>query len=71
MKNIEVLTILTPLLVFSSFFGLVRMRQDVERWRKSCLQCVKSAKGDMIPRPLGTELIPEEAGEVIMADRPE
>ena len=44
------------------------MREDVAKWRKSCLQCVKNAKGDTVPRPLGTMLIPEFAGEVLMSD---
>ena len=44
------------------------MREDVNRWRKACLQCVKNAKGDTVPRPLGTMLVPEFAGEVLMSD---
>ena len=44
------------------------MEADVRKWRQSCLQCVKSAKGDVIPRPLGTQLIPEFPGEIIMLD---
>lgn len=44
------------------------MRHNVEKWRKSCLQCIKNAKGDTVPRPLGTQLIPEHAGEILMFD---
>ena len=44
------------------------MRDDVNRWRKACLQCIKNAKGDTVPRPLGTMLVPEFAGEVLMSD---
>ena len=44
------------------------MREDVERWRKCCLQCIKNAKGDTVPRPLGTQLVPERAGKILMLD---
>ena len=44
------------------------MRTDVEMWRKNCLQCIKSMKGDKVPRPLGTQLIPEWPGEILMFD---
>ena len=44
------------------------MREDVEKWRQSCLQCIKNAKGDKVPRPLGTQLIPEAPGEILMYD---
>ena len=40
----------------------------MREWRQSCLQCVKSAKGDCIPRPLGTQLIPQFPGEILMLD---
>ena len=33
-----------------------------------CLQCIKSHKGDKVPRPLGTQLIPEFPNEIIMWD---
>ena len=29
---------------------------------------MKNAKGDTVPRPLGTMLVPEFAGEVLMSD---
>lgn len=44
------------------------MEKDVREWRQGCLQCVKSAKGDCIPRPLGTQLIPQFPGEILMLD---
>ena len=44
------------------------MADDINRWRKACLQCVKNAKGDTVPRPLGTMLVPEFAGEILMSD---
>lgn len=44
------------------------MHDDIERWRKGCLQCIKNAKGDTVARPLGTQLIPERAREFLMFD---
>ena len=44
------------------------MEVDVGHWRSQCLHCLKLASGDMVPRPLGTQLIAEHPGEVLMAD---
>ena len=44
------------------------MERDVASYRKGCLQCLKLAEGDMIPRPMGSQLIAERPGEVLMAD---
>ena len=44
------------------------MEQDVEIWRSQCLGCLKLATGEMVPRPLGTQLIAERPGEILMAD---
>ena len=44
------------------------MRKDVEAWRKLCLQCLKLAEGDVVPRPLASQILAEYPGEVLMAD---
>ena len=44
------------------------MDKDVEAWRQQCLQCIKLSDGSSIPRPLGTTLIAERPGEVMMMD---
>ena len=44
------------------------MRKDVEAWRKLCLQCLKLAEGDMVPRPLTSQILVECPGEVLMTD---
>ena len=43
------------------------MASDVAKFRKGCLQCLKLAEGDMIPRPL-SQMITEYPGEVLMID---
>ena len=44
------------------------MSADVTEFRRGCLHCLKLAEGDMVPRPLGSQLIPEYPGEVLMMD---
>ena len=44
------------------------MRKDVEAWRKLCLQCLKLAEGEVVPRPLASQILAEYPGEVLMAD---
>ena len=44
------------------------MEDDVSHWRKHCLQCLKLAEGNMVPRPLGSQLVAERPGEILMAD---
>ena len=43
------------------------MEKDVGQWRSQCLHCLKLATGEMVPRPLWTQLIAEHPGEVLMA----
>ena len=42
------------------------MAEDVANWRASCLQCLKAATGEMIERPLGSQLVAEKSGEILM-----
>ena len=44
------------------------MATDVADRIAQCLQCVKASNGQMVPRPFGTQLIPEYAGEIHMMD---
>lgn len=44
------------------------MEDDVSRWQDSCLQCIKLTDGTSIPRPLGTSLVAERPGEILMLD---
>lgn len=44
------------------------MDKDVTHWRQYCLQCLKLAEGNMVPRPLGTQLVAERPGEILMMD---
>ena len=41
---------------------------DVRRWHADCLQCIKLSDGATIPRPIGTSLVAERPGEVMMMD---
>ena len=41
---------------------------DVKARHVQCLLCVKAAGGDKVPRPMGTQLIAEYPGEVLMMD---
>ena len=45
-----------------------RLEEDVEARRAQCLQCVKLANGQRVPRPMGSQMIAESAGEILMAD---
>ena len=44
------------------------MDKEVDGWRKTCLQCIKLTTGDMVPRPLGSQLMAERPGEIISTD---
>ena len=44
------------------------METDVANWRATCLHCLKLATGEMVPRPLGSQLIAERPGEILMFD---
>ena len=44
------------------------MEEDVGKWRSRCLQCIKQANGDIVPRPLGSQLVAERPGEILMLD---
>ena len=44
------------------------MKRETEGWRRQCLQCLKLATGDTVPRPLGSQLMAERPGEIISAD---
>lgn len=50
------------------FFEWKQVEKEVETRRAMCLICIKLANGDIIPRPRGTQLIPERANEVHMMD---
>ena len=49
-------------------FHWKNMESDIRTWSAGCLQCIKSAKGDIVPRPLGTQLVAEWPGEILMFD---
>ncbi|MAA69217.1 MAG: hypothetical protein CL915_10755 [Deltaproteobacteria bacterium] len=51
-----------------SRFFWAGMEQEAEGWRKHCLQCLKAASGDTVPRPLGSQLLAERPGEIVSAD---
>ncbi len=57
----------TPATLQSRFFWDT-MKSDVAQWRKGCLQCLKFHEGNVIPRPLGSQLIAEFPGEILMMD---
>ena len=44
------------------------MENDVEARRLQCLQCIKVANGEKVPRPMATQMIPERPGEILMMD---
>ena len=44
------------------------MDAEVKEWRKHCLNCIKLYTGDMIPRPLGSQLMAEKPGEIVSLD---
>ena len=49
-------------------FAWDNLEADLKARHIQRLQCIKAANGEMIPRPLGTQLIAEYPGEVLMAD---
>ena len=56
------------LTLLSDRFFWEGMSDDVARYRKGCLQCLKLAEGNMVPRPLASQLVAEYPGEVLMMD---
>ena len=44
------------------------MEDDVEAWRATCLHCLKLASGTIVPRPLGSQLVAQRPGEILMFD---
>ncbi|MAA69219.1 MAG: hypothetical protein CL915_10765 [Deltaproteobacteria bacterium] len=56
------------LAILQSRFVWDDMEREVKGWRDQCLQCIKLASGDMVPRPLGSQLLAERPGEIISAD---
>ena len=60
-------TVTTAILSEEVFWST--MAADVAKWRSLCLQCLKNAQGDLlVPRPLGSSLVPEYPGEVVSTD---
>ena len=49
-------------------FAWDNLEVDVKARHIQCLLCIKAASGEMVPRPMGTQLIAEYPGEVLMAD---
>ena len=56
------------LAVLQTKFFWTDMKEDVARWSKACLQCIKLSNGEFVPRPLGSQLIAEYPGEILMMD---
>ena len=54
--------------ILASRFFWTDMEKEAECWRDECLHCIKLASGDMVPRPLGSQLLAEKPGEIISAD---
>ena len=44
------------------------LERDVRARHVQCLQCIKATHGEKVPRPMGTQLLAEYAGEVLMMD---
>ena len=44
------------------------MDKEVEERKSHCLQCVKLYNGEVIPRPLGSQLLAEKSGEIVSMD---
>ena len=49
-------------------FAWDNIEKDVKDRQVQCLQCIKASNGDIVPRPMGTQLVAEYPGEVLMAD---
>ena len=45
-----------------------KMEAEVEARRAQCLQCVKLETGERVPRPIGSQMLAERAGEILMMD---
>ena len=56
------------LAVLAARFFWDTMKEDVAKWRQGCLQCLKLHEGDVVPRPLGSQLIAEFPVEILMMD---
>ena len=56
------------LAILETRFFWPEMADDVAEFRKGCLQCLKLAEGDMVPRPLASQMIAEYPGEILMMD---
>ena len=42
------------------------MSDDVKAYRDGCLQCLKLREGNMVPRPLASQMIAEYPDEVLL-----
>ena len=56
------------LAVLQAKFFWTDMKDDVTRWSKACLQCIKLSNGEFVLRPLGSQLIAEYPDEILMMD---
>ena len=50
------------------FCAWKNVEDAVKKYRRNCLQCIKLMDGTTVPRPLGTQLVPEKPGEVVSFD---
>ena len=44
------------------------LEKEAQQWRAQCLQCIKLYSGEVIPRPLGSQLLAEKPGEIVSLD---
>ena len=51
-----------------SQFSWTTMEREVQGWRLACLQCIKLYSGEVIPRPIGSQLMAERPGEMVSLD---
>ena len=49
-------------------FAWDNIEADIKARHVQCLQCIKASNGEMVPRPMGTQLVAEYPGEVVMID---
>ena len=56
------------LALLETHFTWDSIAEDVARYRRGCLQCLKLTEGKIVPRPLASQLIAEYPGEVLMMD---
>ena len=49
-------------------FTWENMEKQVHEWRHACLHCIKLFSGEVIPRPIGAQLMAERPGEVVSLD---